>query len=73
MRSTPNLSQEEPKKGEKCQPGQLVLHPQFGIGRIERIVNTSMGDAYEVFFSNDQTLKKILASASPLKPIGKPG
>jgi hypothetical protein len=31
-----------------------------------------MGEAYEVVFSNDQTRKKILASASPLRAIGKP-
>lgn len=71
VKSVP-VEKEEPKKPEKCEPGQVVLHPQFGIGRIEKIVTTSMGDAYEVFFSNENMTKKILASASPLKKIGKP-
>lgn len=70
----PRQSEEkvEEKKAEPFEPGQLVLHPQFGIGRIEKIAHTSMGDVYEIFFSNDQVTKKLLASAAPLKLIGKP-
>jgi DNA helicase-2/ATP-dependent DNA helicase PcrA len=50
--------------------GQLVLHPQFGIGRVEGKTETSAGMAYEVIFSNDHTRRKILAHCSPMRPIG---
>jgi DNA helicase II / ATP-dependent DNA helicase PcrA len=49
--------------------GQLVLHPEFGIGRIENSKMTSLGIAYEVLFSNDQTVRKIIAAYSPMRPI----
>lgn len=49
--------------------GQLVLHPQFGVGKIERLAETSAGTAYEVRFSHDNARRKILASSSPMKAI----
>ncbi len=49
--------------------GQLVLHPEFGVGRIENSKMTSVGLAYEVLFSNDQTLRKIIAAYSPMRSI----
>jgi DNA helicase II / ATP-dependent DNA helicase PcrA len=49
--------------------GQLVLHPEFGVGRIENCKMTSVGLAYEVLFSNDQTLRKIIAAYSPMRSI----
>jgi DNA helicase-2/ATP-dependent DNA helicase PcrA len=55
---------------ERFSMGQVVVHPQFGIGRIESIVMTGAGEAYEVFFSNDQKKKKILAAYAPLKVVG---
>lgn len=60
-----------PKKPsiEKFSEGQVVLHPQFGLGRIESITETSAGTAYEVIFSNDQTKRKILATYSPMKAV----
>jgi DNA helicase-2/ATP-dependent DNA helicase PcrA len=65
-----NSSSKEPKQSlEKFVAGQIVLHPQFGVGRIEKLTETSAGTAYEVVFSNDQTKRKILASYSPMKSI----
>ena len=54
---------------ERFSVGQIVLHPQFGVGRVEAIVETSAGSAYEVVFSNDQAKRKILASYSPMTAI----
>lgn len=49
--------------------GQIVVHPQFGVGRVEKISTTSLGPAYEVIFSNDQSKRKIMASYSPMKAV----
>lgn len=49
--------------------GQIVLHPQFGVGRIEKVSTTSLGPAYEILFSNDQTKRKIMASYALLKAV----
>lgn len=51
--------------------GQIVLHPTFGVGRIEGLVETSAGSAYEVFFSKDQAKRKILIAHSPMNPISR--
>ena len=66
----PHSSSSIPKPSlEKFVAGQVVLHPQFGVGRVEGVTETSAGTAYEVLFSNDQTKRKILASYSPMKSI----
>ena len=49
--------------------GQLVLHPHFGVGRVEALAETSAGVAYDVVFSNDQRRRKILALHSPMTAI----
>lgn len=49
--------------------GQVVMHPQFGVGRVDRVAETSAGPAYEVIFSNDQSKRKILAHFSPMRAV----
>jgi len=49
--------------------GDTVLHPHFGIGKVCAVLQTSVGDAYEVLFSNDNKKRKILADHSPMKMI----
>lgn len=69
-KACPEASSQTPKPSlEKLSIGQNVLHPQFGIGRIEGISDTSAGQAYEVLFSNDQIKRKILVQYSPMKAI----
>jgi DNA helicase II / ATP-dependent DNA helicase PcrA len=63
------VSPAAPPSPEKFIVGQIVLHPQFGIGKVEAITETSAGTAYEVLFSNDQTKRKILSRYSPMKSI----
>ncbi len=65
------LPQTPRPSSEKFIAGQLVLHPQFGIGRVEGLTETSAGTAYEVVFSNDQVKRKILAGYSPMKSISE--
>lgn len=58
-----------PEKPQQLDSGQVVLHPSFGIGRVDGIVETSAGKAYEVTFSNDEKKRKILAAHSPMKAL----
>ena len=46
--------------------GQLVFHPDFGVGRIETIDESSLGQIYEVLFSKDNTSRKLVAQYAPL-------
>jgi len=65
----PKVQQKLPVKPQQLNQGQVVLHPSFGIGRVDAIVETSAGEAYEVTFSNDSTKRKILAAHSPMKAL----
>ena len=51
--------------------GQHVFHPQFGIGRIESRSESSMGTCYEVFFSSDNKMKKIIAKYASMRALPK--
>jgi DNA helicase II / ATP-dependent DNA helicase PcrA len=70
VRKVPVIEPEEPRpQAELFSVGQIVLHPHFGIGRIEKVSTTSLGPAYEVLFSNDQTKRKIMAAYSPMRVV----
>lgn len=46
--------------------GERVLHPQFGVGRIENAHEGSLGLTYEVYFTKDDTSRKLVAQYAPL-------
>ncbi len=66
---SPSAEDAPPQDPETLSIGQTVLHPQFGIGRVEGLAQTSAGTAYTVRFSNDNAQRKILANYSPMKAI----
>jgi len=66
---SPKIKEKIPATTKPLDQGQVVLHPSFGIGRVDAIVETSAGKAYEVTFSNDSTKRKILAAHSPMKAL----
>jgi DNA helicase-2/ATP-dependent DNA helicase PcrA len=65
----PQIKEKIPPTLKPLNQGQVVLHPSFGIGRVDAIIETSAGKAYEVTFSNDSTKRKILAAQSPMKAL----
>lgn len=49
--------------------GDTVFHPQFGVGKIENASEGSLGLMYEVYFTNDETTRKLVAKFAPLQPL----
>jgi DNA helicase-2/ATP-dependent DNA helicase PcrA len=47
----------------------LVIHPAFGIGTIQRVYNGSLGITYEIFFQNENRSRTIVGAMSPLKKL----
>ncbi|MBS0637837.1 MAG: UvrD-helicase domain-containing protein, partial [Verrucomicrobia bacterium] len=46
--------------------GEKVFHPQFGLGRIENVKESSHGPMYEIFFTKDDSIKCLIAKLAPL-------
>ena len=70
VQKAPVIEPEEPQvQASLFSVGQIVLHPHFGVGRVEKVSTTSLGPAYEVLFSNDQTKRKIIASYSMMRAV----
>ena len=66
----PVIEPEAPRaEMELFSAGQVILHPHFGVGRIEKVKTTSLGPAYEVLFSNDQKKRTIMASYVSMKAV----
>lgn len=51
--------------------GEIVFHPDFGVGRVEAIQESSLGATYQVLFQKDNASRKLLASHAPLSSIHK--
>ena len=51
--------------------GELVFHPEFGIGRIETVGESSLGLTYDVLFSKDNSSRKLVAQYAPLSRLDK--
>ncbi len=49
--------------------GDIVLHANYGIGRVLSVTDSSLGLTYEIQFSQDGSIKKIIAQFAPLKKI----
>lgn len=62
---------QEVKKIDKSsfQPGQVVMHSKFGVGRVEKASESSSGLVYEVYFGKDGSRKKIAAEMQVLRPV----
>lgn len=49
--------------------GDHVFHPQFGIGKIENASEGSLGLMYDIYFSKDETNRRLVAKFAPLSPL----
>lgn len=58
-----------PTQKELMAPGTHVFHPQFGIGRIETCGESTLGPTYEVLFSKENKMVRLLAAFAPLKKL----
>src|SRR5262249_41874947 len=48
----------------------LVLHPQFGIGKVVRAFEGSLGLTYDIYFTKGNETKRLVAKYAPLAPVG---
>ena len=51
------------------QHGMLVLHPEFGLGRIVALSGSGLGRKATVDFSSSAGHQKFILHASPLRPV----
>jgi DNA helicase II / ATP-dependent DNA helicase PcrA len=62
-----------PKKVEEpsvpFEEGELISHPQFGIGTIQRVYLGSVGITYEILFAKDHLKRNIVAKYADLKRL----
>lgn len=58
-----------PKETRIFDVGELVFHPQFGVGKIENVHDGSLGVMYEIFFTKDESTKKLVAKFAPLSSL----
>jgi len=49
--------------------GEHVFHPEFGVGKIENASEGSLGLMYDVYFSKDASVKRLVAKFAPLSPL----
>lgn len=68
--SSKPVVEEEPFSDEvPLQAGELVFHPEFGIGKIESASNSSIGLTYRVHFTKDQSSVSIVAKYGKLSRL----
>jgi DNA helicase II / ATP-dependent DNA helicase PcrA len=48
------------------QEEEVVFHPQFGVGKVLAAYEGSMGLMYDIHFTKDQQIKKLVAAYAPL-------
>ncbi len=58
-----------PPSPDVFQHGMLVLHPEYGLGRIVALSGSGPGRKATVDFSSSAGRKKFILSASPLRPV----
>ncbi len=51
--------------------GEAVFHPQFGVGRVEKVREGSHGLMYDILFSKDDATKCLIAKLAPLSRLSK--
>ncbi len=66
----PTLSSAEEEifdEKKRLQPKDRVLHRVFGVGTIQKVSMTSLGESYDVFFDKDQTTRSLIAKYAKLR------
>ena len=58
-----------PPSPDVFQHGMLVLHPEFGLGRIVALSGSGLARKATVDFSSSAGRKKFILHASPLRPV----
>jgi DNA helicase-2/ATP-dependent DNA helicase PcrA len=61
----PQTSSEE--TSESFQPGDTVYHRDFGTGIIQKAYPTSLGETYDILFTESQTLRSLVAKYARLR------
>ncbi len=56
-----------PENFEKL--GSMVIHKDFGQGIIRKVYNTSLGETYDVYFSESKSMKSLVAKYAKLKMV----
>lgn len=54
---------------EKLLQGKIVLHRSYGVGKIEKVVESSEGVVYHVYFAKDGSRHTFSSEEDALKPI----
>jgi transcription-repair coupling factor (superfamily II helicase) len=54
---------------EKLLQGKIVLHRSYGVGKIEKVVESSEGVVYHVYFAKDGSRYTFSSEEDALKPI----
>ncbi len=60
---------EEPDEEMVFQPGETVLHKDFGAGIVHKVYQTSLGLTYDVFFAKASTTRTLVAKYAKLVGI----
>ncbi len=62
-----------PSKKEAERPsgsvGEVVFHPQFGVGKIIHAENSSLGLVYDIQFTKDGSTRRLVAKYAPLSRL----
>ena len=66
---SPSIPQKQIENESAFEEGDLVFHPQFGIGKIVAVSLGSLGAMYDIIFSKDGTTKRLVAQFAPLKRL----
>ena len=48
--------------------GDIVIHKDFGKGKIKKTYETSLGTTYDVYFEKEDILRSLVAKYAKLKP-----
>lgn len=51
------------------QIGEMVFHPQFGVGKIVGLEDSSLGEMIDIFFSKDNVTRRLLSQHAPLSRL----
>lgn len=63
------IDEEETQEQPEFLPGALVFHPQFGVGRVEKVFRGEAGLTYTIFFSKTNSQKNIVGAHAQLSRL----
>lgn len=66
IKKVPPLPQNSLESTPELTEGQVVSHHQFGIGVVQKIVNSQLGPMYKILFSKDNKERNLIAKFAKL-------